>query len=488
MCPEFASALLRISLRISETEKAMTRNKRTRANGEGSIYKLTLRGNVVWRASYRVPYIEDVDGVPTQRWKNICGTSPSKTEAIARRQALLDRWQGVPLRADAPLSAVRQQAQPSADITVAALLAEWLARKKSNPSSPAEEIGVNVARMYERSIALHIAPALGSLDITQVSRRDLSKFLTETLSAKTKPDGTPLLGSSPKRQIRNILSMAFAWAVDQEYLTANPALSLPTFSKVHRRNEQLERKKWVVQRLVSKIAGTPEEAYWVLAFHALRQSERLGLTFDCFTNLNGYDKKRPTRMEIKQQLWRNPNTGELTIKADTKTEAGTRIVPLDPRVASVLRAHQKRQMRLRQLPGWDPLPGMENLVFTHENGRPISHQRDNKRWHALFQKHINGRYKSGDDKYTEPLRGHALRHLGISMMVGEGQPIEVVRMLAGHSDEAITRAVYTHLSWIQGKDAISSLTSSIYKELDAKREKDAKRDREDSARSATASS
>ena len=447
----------------------MTSTK-NRANGEGSVYQTTVRGQMVWRASFSIPYVVEIDGKTERRWKRVCGTSPSKSEAIARRQALLERWQGVPLRADAPTSAA-QGAQEPGSMTVAELFSEWLTWKTANPDTP-NAIGVNVARMYSRSIALHIVPALGGAKIGTVSRRELAKFLTETLPAKKKADGSPLLGSSPKRQIRNILSMAFAWALDQEYITANPALSLPRFSKVHRRDEQLERKKWIVQRIMSKIAGTPDEAYWVLAFHSLRQSERLGLTWDCFTNLAGRDKKHPTRMEIKQQLWRNPDTGDLLLKPDTKTAAGTRIVPLDPRVAAVLREHHKRQMRLRQLPGWNPPKGMDNLVFTHEDGRPVSHQRDNKRWHALFERHINPKHKPGSEKYVEPLRGHALRHIGISMMVGDGQPIEVVRMLAGHADEAVTRAVYTHLSWVQGTDAVRSLASSIYKEYDAKQEKD----------------
>lgn len=448
---------------------------RARANGEGSVYQTTVRGQNVWRASYSVPYIVEVDGTPQRRYKRICGTSPSKSEAIARRQALLDRWNGVPAlaRRNASRPSLTASGEPNG-ITVGELLAEWLAWKKSNPESP-DAIGLNVARMYERSIALHIEPALGKREISSITRRDLAVFLTETLTAKTKSDGSPLLGSSPKRQIRNILSMAFAYGVEQEYLPTSPALSLPKFSKVHRRGEQLERKKWIVQRIMRDITGTPEEAYWVLAFHSLRQSERIGLTWDCFSNLEGKDKTRPTRVEIRQQLWRNPNTGALLIKPETKTLAGNRIVPLDPRVAAVLREHRKRQKRLAELPGWNPPPGMEQLVFTHDDGRPISHQRDNKRWHALFAKHINRGRKPGEKDYMEPMRQHALRHIGISMMVGEGQPIEVVRTLAGHADEATTRAIYTHLSWVQGQDAIRSLTSSIYKEYDTQQERASRR-------------
>jgi integrase len=44
------------------------------------------------------------------------------------------------------------------------------------------------------------------------------------------------------------------------------------------------------------------------------------------------------------------------------------------------------------------------------------------------------------------VRQHAMRHLAISLLITKNQPIELVRAIAGHHSEAITRGTYTHVA------------------------------------------
>ena len=57
-----------------------------------------------------------------------------------------------------------------------------------------------------------------------------------------------------------------------------------------------------------------------------------------------------------------------------------------------------------------------------------------------------------------------MRHLAISLMVSNGAPIEIVRAIAGHSDEVLTRAVYLHLDVKSKVGAMESLVDRVFRE------------------------
>lgn len=445
---------------------------KTAANGEGSVYTTTVHGKQVWRAAHSVPYIGFEDGEAVRKVKRITATGGSRSEALARRQALLERFTAQQQGLTAPIPARSVKL-----FTISELFDQWLAWKRSLPIGDDDYCSFGVLMRYERTIDLHVKPAIGALPAQEVTRQVLRTFLLDTLGEKKKPDGSPLLGRSPLRTIRYILSMAFTWAVAEEMLPANPAALLPKFAKVKGQNLRLEQKRWYVQRMLATVAGTPDEAHWVLAMTTgIRQAERLGLAYDCFTNLNGKDKKHPCRMEIRQQLWRNPVNGRMEIKPDTKTSAGERIIPLPERVRKVLWEHKLRQDEWKKDPAWNPRPGMENLVFTFPDGRPYTHQRDNKMFHVLFDKAINVDDETkllrttDDEKYVPHARQHHFRHWVISSMVETpGTSIEVIRTLAGHADIELNRAVYQHLSWTLGVDPMNGVADIMYREVDRKK-------------------
>jgi integrase len=66
------------------------------------------------------------------------------------------------------------------------------------------------------------------------------------------------------------------------------------------------------------------------------------------------------------------------------------------------------------------------------------------------------------------IKQHAMRHLAISLMISDGQPIEIVRAIAGHSDEVITRAVYTHIDVKSKVDTMTGLVDRVFREREAK--------------------
>jgi Site-specific recombinase XerC len=120
---------------------------------------------------------------------------------------------------------------------------------------------------------------------------------------------------------------------------------------------------------------------------------------------------------------------------------------------SVIKNYKTIQDGWKKSGNWHPLEGLEDLVFTSPTGKPIRHQTDNKHWRQML-----------DEQGIPYLQQHSMRHLAISLMISNGEPIEIVRAIAGHSNDVITRAVYTHLDVKSKVGAMESLVSRVFRE------------------------
>ncbi|MBO1739795.1 site-specific integrase [Leifsonia sp. TF02-11] len=390
----------------------------------------------------------------------VSGTGSTEEEAIKRREENYKKR--LVKMGELPISALNTR-PIELKKTTGELLWEWHAYKKA-ATDPKNRVTTQVAAQYANLIRLHIEPALGRIPIRLLQSEDIRNFLFVTLPAKKKvktyPNGErvetkePLVGESHKRAIQGVLNMACRYAVEAKYISENPTanIPLPSKPKSKAKKEQLEKKRWIAQRLAKNLEGNPDECRWMFTFLlGIRQSERLGLTWDCFSNL---DKNGATAtVEIRQQLMRDPESGKLYIKGETKTEAGERLIPLDARLLQVIKAYRKIQREWKKSPNWSPDKGLENLVFTMPNGKPIRHTTDNKQWHKLLE-----------DNRIPYIRQHAMRHIAISTMIIQGFPIEIVRAIAGHETEAITRTVYTHIDVKSKVEPMRGLTDEIFKE------------------------
>jgi integrase len=437
--------------------------------GAGSIFRVktnTRTGTVYkWRAT-QTAYMDEQG-----RAVQISGTGATKEEAIERRRKNYLKW--LVSQGSIPLSALNKR-PIELKKTVEEVLEEWLVAKQNTQlrakHKQEKPVSENVAFRYNGLIKNHILPHIGDKAIRLVTTEELLKLLYETLPAKRKVTkenkiqrvtDEPLLGTTPLRTVQNILNMSFAWAYRNQIILENPMLQIANIEKAEPRDRGLEGKKWISQRLIANLAGTDEEARWIFAFYGLRQSERLGITWN---NLKLKPKSGVSTLRINQQLIRNEANGKLELKPP-KTKAGNRIIPLDKRVENILVSHRARQNEWKKSPNWKPLAGLEDLVFTNKNGTPIRHQTDNKQWHTLLEQ--RGQLdKNGEPKKPIPyIPMHSLRHLAITIMIENGTPIEIIRDYAGHSDEEITRLVYSHTGHTAYIPAVTELSDSLFKEL-----------------------
>jgi integrase len=431
-----------------------------RNRGEGSIFRITTPAGKRWRATFTY---EMRDGVALQ----VAGTGVSKEQAIARRDANYRKR----LVIDGQLPASNLKQQPvNLKKTVEEMLEEWISVKETKQN--AERIATNVAFRYRGLIKNHINPHIGERSLRLITKEDLVKLLYVTLPAKRKTliqdfngqslkvvTEEPLLGTTPLRTIQAILNMAFRYALENKLILENPTIGIDKRLKPEAIEEHLEKKHWIPRQLIANLEEQDNLARWILVFYGLRQSERLGLEWsDIVLNPK---KDRAGTINIHQQLIRNEGDGRLYL-GKPKTRAGNRIIPIDDRVREILRSYKKKQDSWKKSPNWEPVKGLENLVFTTEKGKPIRHTTDNKQWHILLRQEGLKTLKGEARKPIPYIRQHAMRHIAISLMIEAGAPMEIVRNYAGHGDEKITRSVYLHLSSKPAEIHVQQLTDNIF--------------------------
>lgn len=461
-------------------EELWKSKKAPRQKGEGTVFEVVRDGRTTYRAVRKV-VLRDGEK-PVQ----ISGTGSTEAEAIERREARIIarlNQEGSTSRKAVFLKTTNVENQSNgltAESPFADLLYDWL-KWKRRQNLPSKMITKAVWKQYETHARLHLAPSeLGATPIGNITRSTLNKYFFETLLERRKwivvddkMTEVPHLGVSNRRAQQGMVNQALQYAVSElRILDINPAASMERIPKDDYRlaNENLERKRKFAYRLPALLDGHEQEARWLVALLlGLRQSEVLGLDWEAsFLYLgDGRPDKQP-RVIVKQQLVRDPFTGELSIEARTKSKHSTRIIPIDPELEKILVKHRENQRKRRKAyirkPD-EPLPPRwaRNLVFTHDSGMPISHQTDHKRWRALLREF---REELGGDE----VRLHALRHFAASILISSGAgTVEEAKQMLGHSSTVITTAVYLHTDVDQLVEPTRALTHALFRDRDAQR-------------------
>jgi integrase len=115
-----------------------------------------------------------------------------------------------------------------------------------------------------------------------------------------------------------------------------------------------------------------------------------------------------------------------------KSESGSRPVPLPEVVVDALRAWRRVQAadRLAWGPDWQDT----GLVFTREDGSPVTGQWVSSRFETLA-------FRAG----LPPVRFHDLRHGAASMLKAAGIDTKIISAILGHSRTSFTDAAYVTL-------------------------------------------
>jgi len=319
-------------------------------------------------------------------------------------------------------------------LTVGAWMDMWLSDYTAN-------IKEHTRATYETQVRVHIKPALGAAKLTALTAPEVQTF--HNTLAKGKGDKRPL---SPKtiKNINGVLHKALDQAVRLGYIRVNPCsgVVLPRLEKPDMQPLSGE----TLDAFISAIKGHPlETAFIVDIFTGMRQSELMGLMWDCVDFESG-------TILIDKQLIKEKKSGGIYKFASPKNDKSRRIAP-PPSILNLLRTHREKQQEWKQAAGvaWRDT----QLVFTNELGENLSHSTLSHMCKRIMRQigQPSGRF-------------HDLRHTYAVNAIRAGVDIKSIQDSMGHYSAAFTLDVYAHVT-DQIRQETANKMESFYQSVQA---------------------
>ena len=297
----------------------------------------------------------------------------------------------------------------------------------------------STVKHYKAQCRTHIIPSLGAVRLSELTAPQIQAFYN-----KMQRDG---LAPKSVRNIHGILTKCLSTAVQVGYLRVNPAGSV-TLPKV----VQKEIHPLTDEQVKDFLQAADNDEYGILLkvvlFTGLRESEAIGLTWDCV------DFKAGT-MKICKQLQKRPlKDGGFTF-APLKNNK-TRILKPAPFVMKLLERRKCEQAEQRFMVGdlWEGWNSAEEhktaLVFTSAIGKNLHPQT------------VYSHYKKLAAQIGVPeSRVHDLRHTFAVLSLQNGDDVKTVQSNLGHATAAFTLDVYGHVSEKMKNDSAARMEAYI---------------------------
>ncbi len=322
----------------------------------------------------------------------------------------------------------------------------------------------STSKTYKANIATHIKPALGAVKLSQLAPHMIQKFYNTLLkSGRTVPkkdengkiikkDGKTVteqvpLNAKTVRNIHGTLTKALSVAVSVGYLRSNPCDRV-TLPRVEKKEIQPLTDELVKEFLKVSTGDEYEIILKVILFTGLRESEAMGLTWDCVDFNAG-------TLNICKQLQKRPIAEGGFVFTSLKNNK-TRILRPAPFVMDLLKRRQQEQDSQRLMAGpvweaWDtPAERKKALVFTTATGSNLSPQ-------TLYLHYKRLAAKMG----VPESRLHDLRHTFAVLSLQNGDNVKTVQGNLGHATAAFTLDVYGHVSERMKEESASRMQSYI---------------------------
>jgi integrase len=325
------------------------------------------------------------------------------------------------------LKALHAQQQTGANltperITVAGYLALWLEQVVTPTCRPRTlESYAGVTRRY-------LVPHLGHHQLAALTPAHVQQMLND-LKAR---------GLSPRTvaYARGVLQRALNRAIKWEYVGRNVATLADAPRQIKPQIVPLDATQ--ARALLAAVQGHRLEALYRLALGlGLRKGELCGLLW------RDLDWGRQTLAISGAVGWEEG----ILVRAEPKTAAGLRTLPLSPALLDALREHQQRQQDEASGPDWNTL----GLIFPSEAGTLLNPRNVVRHFKGLL---IVARLPSR-------VRFHDLRHTCATLLISQGIHPRVVMELLGHSAISVTMNTYAHALPADQRSAAAALDALL---------------------------
>lgn len=347
-----------------------------------SIRKRRLQsGEIAWQVDYR-------DQAGKRRHKQF----------TTRREA--DSWM---VTARAQVAAGTHVAD-SASATVRTAADLWLGHLEQRRINGLQMERATIAA-YRSHVDNHVLAAemeIAGLKLTRITKAVVNQFRDRLLA-----NGRSV---AMTRKALKALRLVLGHALDSEMIGTNPAREVRVLAAGRVKTKITIPDKPTVKAMIELAPDDFRALIMVAALCGLRSSEIRGLPWRDVDFAGNY-------IHVKQRADRYREIGE------TKSEAGTRSVPIGPTVATELKKWKLRCPRSEL-----------DLVFPTGNGTVQNLENMRKL-----------RYRPLCDAVGARPRFHDLRHFAISMWIEQGFPPKAIMEFAGHASITLTMDLYGHL-------------------------------------------
>lgn len=382
--------------------------------GMGSLYRVEVNGNFVWKASKSVTAYDPVTDKKVRR--RITGTGSTRQEALHRLDERMNERQGGAIPST---QEVNQGKHLYRD-----WFYEWL------DGIPTQKVSDIVKHGYRRKGEMYLLDFIGEKNVEDLETEELRYLFDFTLPGLTKPNGERLLSEASMLNIYRVLQMSLTEATRRKKIgiLLSPLAGVPA-PRRNKKKESLGEKIGLSQGLLKhlKESNNPDYCRWLFQYLGLRRSERLGLAWSQIKNLN--KKSEQPKLIISQQLARFQDGSGWYLKKP-KTESSVREIPLVEPFLSALRDWKKLQDTYKKNSEWNPKPEFEDLVFLRPDGKIITPNRDNEDWHELLDTYLV--------KGEKHWRGHLNRHITATLLAQNNVPPALAQKILGHASSSMT--------------------------------------------------
>lgn len=274
---------------------------------------------------------------------------------------------------------------------------------------------------YQSIYYIHIAPEIGQRCIEDLRADQLQEVLNRISATSS---GAVLNLSY------SVITGMFKRAAINGIVSRNPAAALIR-PKGKRKRVSIALSDSQKQEFLKRASCSRfYHEYRLALYTGLRVGEILGLSW------SDIDFEQ-NEIKVRHQL-RRTRTG-LELEAP-KSETSFRVVPMVQGAADILRAQRQAQrlQRMKQGARWNPRRGMDDLVFTTRNGKPVSYSAVN----ADIKKISKGMYDNGIAPAIFTF--HSLRHTFATTANNAGMKTKTLQTVLGHSSMKITSDLYIH--------------------------------------------
>ena len=379
-----------------------------RENGQGSIY---LRKDGRWVASIQSGFKEN--GKPNIK------TKYAKTQAEAKRKLK---------------ELIKEIYTPTEEvITNNSLVREycdnWLQNVQSNILKPSS---------YDRkeiTLENQVYPLIGDICMSQVSFDDIQDMINEL----KKQD----LSYSTIKKAYEAINGCFKYALIKGDINKNPCIGVTLPKNLKHQDGDI---KFYTEKQVELLLNQSTIKYnngkskyrlgygiQLLLYTGLRIGEALALTWE---DVDIQNKTIKVNKNLKQVKNRDDDQSvyKIIIQNSTKTNSGTRIIPLNNKSIEALKQIKE-------------ITGQYKYVFSTETGNNVS-ARTCDRMFRKIQENCG---------FKEIYGVHALRHTFASLLFKRGVDVNTVSEILGHKDVSVTYDTYIHLIQEQKVDAMNLL-------------------------------